>query len=174
MIWAQLSSTPLVRCGWVTPFQDMEPHRSLQLEQDHMTCAHWLVTQSTTSYIYCPSLQLKVLVLLLFSLSGVYTLVSAVPLAAAPTAREIAPVAWAHTFYIPCAELESAQPLLPSEVWSARHGSNTCVICVANYKKYIYVTNATVLSLPRYRSQVHQSRDEPRAGALSPMGDHSD
>ena len=37
---------------WVTPLQGMESHRPTQLEHSHVTCSHWLVMQSVTSYIY--------------------------------------------------------------------------------------------------------------------------
>ena len=37
---------------WVTPLQDTECHRPTNLEHCHVTCSHWLVTQSVTSYIY--------------------------------------------------------------------------------------------------------------------------
>ena len=39
---------------WVTPLQDMECHRPTNLEHYHVTCSHWLMMQSVTSYIYHP------------------------------------------------------------------------------------------------------------------------
>ena len=36
----------------MTPLQDMECHRPMKLEHCHVTCSHWLMTQSVTSYIY--------------------------------------------------------------------------------------------------------------------------
>ena len=120
----------------------MEPHWLSQLEWGHVTHSHWLVTPAieTSRAHYLGSLLFWLFWLNTPSYSQYYELAAAPTTGDNPGSKNTPP-------HIPCTALETAQPLVPEEVWSTlSRWSPVLPVQKANNKYTPQSTNEPLLS----------------------------
>ena len=147
-----------------------------------MTCSHWLMMQSVTSYIYHPGTGPGVCCLLIVHWLVKHSVVkvstppctgSTVHFRQQPLLRGTSSRASAPR-YIPFCVLPWSQPNL-----ARRSGAPSYVRYLHTvYREHvinvlIVLERNCVRVVPELGSRIHWSRDEPWVGALRSMGDHS-